>query len=107
MQRIDKTEREKEIGPILKLVSQIVRRHVPEEACRILLFGSWATLEAIPTSDIDIAILGETPLDNLTIARIREEIDGLPTLRKVEVLDLWEVDDRFREKVLQQAEVLA
>ncbi len=96
----------KPIQPILEQVTQIVRRHLPASACRILLFGSWARSDALPTSDIDIGILGEEPVDELTLAQIKEEIDGLPTLRKVEVVDLHLVDDRFRNHVVQQGEIL-
>jgi len=99
--------REREIRPILDRVTEIVRRHLPEKSVRILLFGSWATLESAPTSDIDVGILGEGPVDDITVARIREEIDRLPTLRKVDVVDLWTVDDRFRKTVMEQAEMLA
>jgi predicted nucleotidyltransferase len=99
--------KEAQIRPILKLVTQIMRRHLPETSHRILLFGSWATLESTARSDIDIAILGEAPVDELIMAQIKEEIDRLPTLRKVEVVDLWVVEDRFRNKVEQQAEILS
>ena len=99
--------KEKEIRPILKLVAQIVRQHLPETTPRILLFGSWATLKAMPTSDIDIGLLGEAPVDFLVMAQLREEIARLPTLRKIEVVDLWGVEDQFRANVEQQAELLA
>lgn len=99
--------KEKEIRPILDRVTEIVRRHLPEKSFRILLFGSWATLQYVPTSDIDVGILGDGPVDDLTMAQIREEVDRLPTLRKVDVVDLWTVEDRFRKNVVKQAEMLA
>ncbi len=61
----------------------------------------------MPTSDIDIGLLGEAPVDFLVMAQIREEIARLPTLRKIEVVDLWGVEDQFRANVEQQAELLA
>ena len=79
---------------------------MPDDSYHILLFGSWAILQSLPTSDIDVGILGPGPLDDLVIARIREQIDGLPTLRKIEVVDLWSVEDRFREKAERNAERL-
>ena len=99
--------KEKEIKPLLKLVIQIVRRHIPAKSYRVLLFGSWATLNSIPTSDIDVGIFGAAPVDDLIMARIKEEIDRLPTLRKIEIVDLWSVEDRFRRTVEKHAEVLA
>ncbi len=99
--------KEKEIKPLLWEVVRIVRKHVPDGSHHILLFGSWATLQSLPTSDIDVGILGPGPLDDLVMARIREQIDRLPTLRKIEVVDLWSVEDRFREKAERNAERLA
>ena len=99
--------KEKEIKPLLRDVVRIVRKYVPGEPYHILLFGSWATLQSLPTSDIDVGILGPGPLDDLAMARIREQIDCLPTLRKIEVVDLWSVEERFREKAERNAERLA
>ena len=99
--------KEKEIKPLLREAVRIVRKYVPDGSYHILLFGSWATQQSLPTSDIDVGILGSGPLDDLVLARIREQIDGLPTLRKIEVVDLWSVEGRFREKAERNAERLA
>lgn len=99
--------KEKEIKPLVREVVKIIRQHVPDVSYRVLLFGSWATLQSLPTSDIDVGIVGPSPLDGLVMARIREQIGGLPTLRKIEVVDLSSVEDRFREKAERNAERLA
>lgn len=99
--------KEKEIRPLLREVSQILRRHLPDPGYRILLFGSWATLDSTPTSDVDVGILGSEPVDEVVLARIKEEIDRIPTLRKIEVVDLQTVDDRFRATVEKHAERIA
>ena len=52
---------------------------------------------------MDVGILGEETVASLVMARIREEIDNLPTLRKVDVVDLRTVDGRVRDRVLDQA----
>lgn len=101
------TIREREIRPILARVTGIIRHHLPEPSFRILLFGSWAALTSDPTSDIDVAILGDGSVDPLTMARIREEVERLPTLRKVDVVDLWTVEERFRQSVMKRAETLS
>jgi predicted nucleotidyltransferase len=98
--------RERDIRPVLRRIVQVIRRHLPNESYRILLFGSWATLEAAPTSDIDIAILGVAPVDPAIMSKIHEEVDELPTLRKIHVIDGLEVQKRFRNRILQQGQVL-
>lgn len=99
--------RERDIRPILKRIVQVIRRYLPDESHRILLFGSWATLEAAPTSDIDIAIAGATAVDPAVMSEIHEEIDKLPTLRKIQIVDVQHVHDRFRDRILSQGQVLA
>lgn len=96
--------KEQQIRPLVTSAAQIVRRHLADSSYQILLFGSWATLEAMPPSDIDIGILGDAAVDPLVMAGIHEDIDNLPTLRKIDVVDLHEVDPRFRERVLKEAE---
>lgn len=102
-----KEMKDRDIQPILKLIVQVIRRYLPDESQRILLFGSWATLEAAPTSDIDIAIAGATAVDPAIMSDIHEEIDKLPTLRKIQIIDVQHVHDRFRDRILSQGQVLA
>ena len=98
--------KERDIRPILTRIVQVIRRYLPDESHRILLFGSWATLEAAPTSDIDIAIAGATAVDPTVMSEILEEIDTLPTLRKIQIIDVQHVHDRFRDHILSQGQVL-
>ena len=98
--------KERDIQPILTRIVQVIRRYLPAESYRILLFGSWATLEAAPTSDIDIAIAGATAVAAAVMSDIHEEIDKLPTLRKIQIIDIQQVHDRFRDRVLSQGQVL-
>ncbi len=91
---------------IIKEALGIIRRHLPDRGFSVLLFGSWAKGSAEPTSDIDIAILAPRPIDDLLLLRIREEISGIPTLRRIDVVDLNDTDERFREEVLSYARAL-
>jgi hypothetical protein len=38
--------------------------------------------------------------------RIRSDISGIPTLRRIDVVDLQSVDEKFREEVLSYAKPL-
>lgn len=97
--------KEEDIRKTLNMIVKIIRKHLNREY-KVLLFGSWAKLNATPTSDIDIAIFGHNTVDDFTIAKIREEIDDLPTLRKIDVIDLHAADETFRENILRDAMVL-
>ncbi len=91
---------------ILSEILAIIRRYLPEKGFRIFLFGSWANDSAEPTSDIDVGILGPTPVDDILLLRIKGEIRAIPTLRRIDVVDLNQADEDFRKEVLTYARSL-
>ena len=91
---------------ILNESLRIIRRHLPRDDFKVYLFGSWAKGMAEPTSDIDIAILGPQPIDDLLLLRLKDEVGGIPTLRRIDVVDLNQTDDCFRNEVLSYARAL-
>lgn len=70
------------------------------------LFGSWAQGRALSVSDLDIALDIGRPIKPAVIQKIADELEELPILRKVDILDLQAVDQEFRKRVLQQGELL-
>ena len=84
----------------------IIRRHLPSGDYKVFLFGSWAKGSAEATSDIDIGILGAHPIDDLLLLRLKDEIRGVPTLRRIDVVDLHQTDESFRNEVLSYARSL-
>ncbi len=93
------------INDILREIQQIIERHVPPHT-QIILFGSWAKGDAQPNSDLDIGILAKQPILFETLTRIRNEIEAIPTLRKIDVVDLNTVDPSFRKAALAHHRVL-
>lgn len=93
-----------QIEAILKEVTSIVARHAPK--AQVLLFGSWAKGQAEPTSDLDIGLLAKNPLPFETLTQIRGEISAIPTLRKIDLVDLNAVDKTFRTSALAHHKVL-
>ncbi len=89
-----------EVKEVIEEVKQILKRYLPK-GYRIYLFGSWAKGNAEERSDIDIAILGERELDWMAFSKIKEKIEDIPTLRKIDVVDLKAVGRQFREEVLK------
>jgi len=86
---------------IIDAVCAIVRRHL-DPSYRVILFGSQARGDARDTSDIDIGILGakEVPWD--TYLAIRREVEGIRTLRHIDVVDLRSVRGAFRTKAMRE-----
>ena len=91
---------------IIREILKIIRRYLSSQDFKVFLFGSWAKGNAESTSDIDIGILGEEPVDSLVLMRIKGETEAIPTLRKVDIVDLKTVDEIFRKNVLSYAKPL-
>src|SRR5947209_12469037 len=71
--------------------ASVIRRHLPDPAYRIFLFGSRATGSAAERSDIDIGIEGPAPVPHPTLAAIHHEIEEAPTLFTIDVVDFRRV----------------
>jgi predicted nucleotidyltransferase len=99
--------KEQEIRPLLEEILSVLRHYLKGGKCRIFLFGSWASLNARPTSDIDIAILGEGRIDETVFLKIKAEIDKLRTLRSIDVVDLHAVETELRDAVLMEGEEIS
>ena len=91
---------------IIQEAIKIIRRHLPQEY-QIMLFGSWARGDALATSDIDVGILGKKKVPRSVMAKIVAEVENLPTLRSVDVVDLNTKETNFRQEALRYAKTLA
>jgi predicted nucleotidyltransferase len=89
---------------ILVEVRNIVRRHLPDT--KLVLFGSWAKGNALPESDLDIGILDTGKIPFPLYTQMRAEIDAIPTLRKIDLVDLNNVDENFRQSALKHSKAL-
>ncbi len=94
-----------EISLIIKEIVKIIRKHLSNNY-KILFFGSWVKGNALPTSDIDIAILGTESAPWDSMAKILSEVDEIPTLRKIDVLDLNDKEEKFKNNVLSYAKLV-
>jgi predicted nucleotidyltransferase len=84
-----------------KFAAVVIRRHAPDPAYRIFLFGSRATGSAAERSDIDIGIEGPAPVPLLVLAAIHDELEEAPTLYTIDVIDFMRIPEKFR-RVAQQ-----
>lgn len=85
---------------------QIICRHAGRAGLQVIVFGSHARGDAYPGSDIDLGILGPTPVPQLIMARMRADIDALRTLRTVDVVDLAAVGAGLRTEALAHGRVV-
>lgn len=90
---------------IMRRTVGIIRKYLGEEY-HIYLFGSWSKGNALETSDFDIGILGNEKIPWSIMTKISEEISNIPTLRKIDVVDLKTTDERFRKSAIESAKEL-
>jgi len=90
---------------IIKKVTKIIRKYLSDDY-KIMLFGSWAKNNALETSDIDIGILGKEKVPWSIMVKMLEEIDGIPTLRSIDVVDLQTKEETFKSNIMQYAKTL-
>lgn len=93
------------VQELIHEVAKKVKKNIPPHTT-VVLFGSWARGDALATSDIDIGIAGEKKLPFRTLVQIKEEIEMLPTLRSIDIVDLSAVSKRVREEMLKHSRVL-
>ncbi len=85
-----------------KFAASVIRRHLPDPAYRVFLFGSRATGSAGERSDIDIGVEGPAPVPRAALAAIEDEIEEAPTLFTIKVVDFARIPENFRRVAARQ-----
>lgn len=89
----------------LFLLRKLVLDYVHSYPIKVYLYGSRAKGTAHKTSDIDIALLSDVKLPTGFIAGLKELIEESSIPYQVDVVDLNQVDDNFRNKILTEAKL--
>ena len=69
---------------------------------RVIWFGSWVKGRAAPRSDIDLAVDAGHAIAPDRMAALRERLDGLPTLRQIDLLDVHAVDNTLKRTIVSE-----
>ena len=93
-----------EVQSLIEEVVRVICDHLNEAQLRLYLFGSWTQGRALSVSDLDIALDTGRPIDPSVFHQIIDALDELPTLRRIDIVDLQVVDHEFRDQVVQQGE---
>lgn len=89
----------------LKQLRELILTYIASKPIQVFLYGSRANSRARKTSDVDIALLSKNNLPKDFIANLREIIEESTIPYQVDITDLNEVDDDFRQKVLKEAKL--
>jgi predicted nucleotidyltransferase len=73
---------------------------------KVVLFGSRARRTHRERSDFDIGVVGDEPLSLKTYYRISDFLESLPTLYRIDWVDLNRSLEKLRKNALENAVVL-
>ena len=79
----------------LEEVQQILAQHVPD--CEVRAFGSRANWTAREYSDLDLAIVGDEPLDWRVLGKLQDAFEESDLPITIDVLDWHSTPANFRE----------
>ena len=82
------------ISDLIAQVSQICKRNGVQ---RLVLFGSFATGTATPTSDIDFVVYGCKD-----ILHLEEELENIDTLRKIDIFEYESINNKFLKEDIEK-----
>lgn len=86
-------------------VRRVLRIHVPGRTVRA--FGSRVQGNAKPFSDLDLAVMGETPLDFRQLAALKDAFAESNLPFRVDVVDWASTSESFRGVIEEKFEVVA
>ncbi|MBI3442161.1 MAG: nucleotidyltransferase domain-containing protein [Candidatus Sungbacteria bacterium] len=95
--------------PLKKLkkeILDIVSRHLDLSRYRVFFFGSRVTGTGTDRSDVDVGIEGPEPIAFGALLAIREDIERIRTLYKIDIVDFRGASDDFRAVALQHIEII-
>ena len=88
----------------LEIIDDILARHVP--GCEVRAFGSRVKWNAKDYSDLDLAVVGNSKLDRLVIADLKEAFAESDLRYRVDVLDWHAISASFRDAIEPECVVI-
>ncbi|MBI2591228.1 MAG: nucleotidyltransferase domain-containing protein [Candidatus Brennerbacteria bacterium] len=95
--------------PVKKLkkeVLEIIKKRLDIKRYKVFFFGSRISGKNNELSDIDIGIDGHNPISTRAWLDIQEDIENIPTLYKIDIVDFQQTAEKFRKVALKKTESL-
>ena len=87
-------------------ILKIIKRYLDPKNYKVFFFGSRITGTGDEYSDIDLGIEGQKAIPISTFAKIREDLNIIPTLYKIDVVDFHNTPVEFRRIAKNKIEYL-
>ena len=98
--------KKQELEWVFERISQIIAEHMNVNY-QLILFGSRARNDYNARSDIDIGIISDTRIKPGIMFAMRDELDIIPTLLNIDLVDFGTVSKEFRQVALRNYRELA
>lgn len=92
------------VEKLKKEILSILEKHRELKGCRVFLFGSRIDGSGTERSDIDIGLEGQRVIPLNVLRKVKEELDKIPILYKIDIVDFQDVSNDFREIALKVIE---
>lgn len=92
-------------GRLMEALYNLARTY-QEKGVRLFIFGSFARSQDRPASDLDLGVLWTKERSPRIFSELYRDVQELPTIRKIDLVDMELVDRAFKDKALQEAVML-
>lgn len=87
-------------------MKDIVGRYLDLNQYQVFFFGSRVSGKGDERSDIDVGIEGPEKISSRTMSKIKEEVENMPILYKIDIVDFKRTSSDFYEIAMQNIEIL-
>jgi len=85
----------------MRILLSLLEKHLP--GYTIYAFGSRANGNTRATSDVDLLIRGEGPVDLSVLAELKADLEEAEIEPRIDLVDWWKIDDEFRDAIWPNA----
>ena len=94
------------VEKLKKEVIKILEKHLDLIEFKVFFFGSRVVGTGNERSDIDIGIEGKQAIPLEIISKIKDDIEGLNILYKIEIVDFAKVNPDFKKVSIKHVELI-
>lgn len=87
-------------------IRTIANQHLDLDRYKLFFFGSRVRGDNFETADIDIGVQGIEPLSVTKKLALIEDLEKLPILYKIDVVDFARVSEKFKRQALMNIELI-
>ena len=84
----------------LTIIRRILEKHIPHRQVKAL--GSRTTGNAKPYSDLDLAVMGDKPMDLKTLALLKEDFAESDLPFRIDIIQWANTSPEFKETITKQ-----